>query len=194
MYQLFITCSNADYRGAHLAPDREGGAPLYDVTLNDIYPSDFYSNSGLRLYGDSSTHCRQAWPIILACHGKPNAKVKIYRAVPKVLSKDEKIAELVKAKAAYLKTGRIPRNSRYTNKSTYYDQLCDEIEQIERSEEKPVVKPIIQAGDWVAITKSYALEHGRSNLRGGFAVLTKTVRADQLYTSGDSMNEWGYWP
>ena len=40
-----------DYRGEHTAPGKEG-APIYDVTMNGIYPEDFYSVNGARYYGD----------------------------------------------------------------------------------------------------------------------------------------------
>lgn len=36
--------SDDDYRGQHQAPDKEGGAPLHDVSSNGIYPKDYYDN------------------------------------------------------------------------------------------------------------------------------------------------------
>lgn len=52
----------------------------------------------------------------------------------------------------------------------------------------------INSGDWVAISKGYAIEHGNSNLNGIFKVLQKTVPACTLHTNGDSIQEWAYYP
>ena len=110
-----------DYHGSHEAPGKEG-APLYDVTLNGIYPEDIYSSQGARYYGDGSSFDNQTINIIHVYHNKPNAKVKIYRAVPKVLSNEEQIAEYETQKKYILKTGRIPRSvTNWGDKSEYYD-------------------------------------------------------------------------
>ena len=74
------------YKGEHLAPDKESGSPLYDVTLNGNYPKDFYSNNGLRYYGSGDKLDSEAYYKILSYHNFQNKKVEIYRAVPKSLS------------------------------------------------------------------------------------------------------------
>lgn len=51
----------------------------------------------------------------------------------------------------------------------------------------------INPGDWVAITRAYARDHGRS-LPGGYKVLSMAVPARDLFTNGDSIQEWGYHP
>ena len=60
----------------------------------------------------------------------------------------------------------------------------------------------IQPGDWVTLSRTYAELHGESNLEapgGGyeepseFEVLSRQVRAGDLYTDGD-LNEWGWSP
>lgn len=50
----------------------------------------------------------------------------------------------------------------------------------------------INDGDWVTITKGYAVQHGESNLNGEYRIVSKTVQAKNLYTNGDSIHEWGY--
>lgn len=50
----------------------------------------------------------------------------------------------------------------------------------------------INPGDWVAITKSYAEDHGEG--LGDYKILAKQVKAGEIFTSGDSIQEWGYWP
>jgi hypothetical protein len=52
----------------------------------------------------------------------------------------------------------------------------------------------INAGDWVTISRAYAKEHGESSLRGEYKILSKKVKARELFTNGDSINEFGYWP
>jgi hypothetical protein len=52
----------------------------------------------------------------------------------------------------------------------------------------------INDGDWVAITKEYAVEHGEGALKGDYKILTLKVKASQVYTNGDSIQEWGYDP
>lgn len=50
----------------------------------------------------------------------------------------------------------------------------------------------IHRGDWVTINRQYAKNHGESALRGNYKLLTKTVRASDIFTNGDSIHEWGY--
>ena len=52
----------------------------------------------------------------------------------------------------------------------------------------------IHPGDWVTITRGYAVEHGEGPLGGQYDIVSKKVRADQVYTSADSLHEYGYWP
>lgn len=63
-----------------------------------------------------------------------------------------------------------------------------------RAVPKSVVGAKIAAGDWVTISRSYATLHGRSSLAGEFKVISKTVKAGDLFTDGNSILEWGYWP
>ena len=127
-----------DYRGEHVAPSKDGGAPLYDLTAEGMYPEDVYGPSGGRYYAPEEP---DAFYKCMAYKGRPNKVITIYRAVP---------ADLV--------------------------------------------RPKITRGDWVAITPAYAREHGRSHLQGAFKVLTKTVYARDIYTEGNSLEEWGYDP
>ena len=127
-----------DYRGEHQAPGKEGGAPLYDLTAEGMYPEDVYGPNGMRYYAPEEP---EAFSRCMAYKGRPNKVLTVYRAVP---------ADLV--------------------------------------------RPKITPGDWVAITPAYAREHGRSHLQGAFKVITKTVYARDVYTEGNSLDEWGYDP
>jgi hypothetical protein len=54
--------------------------------------------------------------------------------------------------------------------------------------------PSITKRDWVTINPDYARMHGESTLRGNYKILSKKVKARDLYTMGDSIHEWGYDP
>jgi hypothetical protein len=73
-----------DYRGSHMAPGPDFGAPLHDVSSGGMYPSDFYGPNGRQYYGnegwdfDASTYNK-----ILNAKNKPDAIVNIFRAIPR---------------------------------------------------------------------------------------------------------------
>lgn len=52
----------------------------------------------------------------------------------------------------------------------------------------------IDPGNWVSITKQYAEDHGESRFDGDYKILTKKVKASDIFTNGDSIQEWGYDP
>jgi hypothetical protein len=52
----------------------------------------------------------------------------------------------------------------------------------------------INVGDWVTLTKEYALDHGEGPLKGDFKIIKKKVKASDIYTNADSIHEWGYDP
>ena len=53
---------------------------------------------------------------------------------------------------------------------------------------------MIIPGDWVAISKQYAKDHGESVLQGKYKVASMRVPAKHVWTNGDSIHEWGYHP
>ena len=132
--------------------------------------------------------------IIQQARNRPNMPVKIYRAVPSVLTSQDKIKDLEKQKKYILKYGRVPpyvtSNMDKPGKrpSNYYNFISDELDKIQQTDE-PKVK--INNGDWVTINRQYAVEHGKGQL-GRYRILSKTVPASSLYTTGDSIHEWGY--
>ena len=52
----------------------------------------------------------------------------------------------------------------------------------------------INAGDWVSLSESYVKQHGESALNGDYKIISKEVPANQLFTNGDSINEFGFDP
>jgi hypothetical protein len=76
---------DTDYRMSHRPPDPEDGAPAHDLTGGGaIYPENVYSADGARIYGGGEPEmARRVHSVITSMRGNPNAKVQIYRAVPK---------------------------------------------------------------------------------------------------------------
>lgn len=185
---------NMDYRGEHEAPTNDGyHKPLYDLT--GIYDDDIYGPNAARYYGDGVSYDNISISIIQQCHNRPNAPIKVYRAVPKVLSNSEKIQQYEKEKAYMLKTGRLPSYiDNWSNKSEYYDYVSNEIEKLKQLPDNTQEKLTINPGDWITITKQYAIEHGKGNLNNKYKILSKTVYARDLYSDGNSIHEYGYDP
>lgn len=53
---------------------------------------------------------------------------------------------------------------------------------------------VINKGDWVTLDRRYAVEHGQENLRNEYRIISKRVFARDLFTDGNSFDEWGYDP
>ena len=173
-----------DYKGSHEAPGKES-APLNDLTLNGIYPVDVYTHP----------HYYDIKFPIADYRNKPNKTIKIYRAVPKILSNEDQIKEFEKQLAYIQKHGKVPRYvDTSLDRSAYYGKISDEIERLEKLPSENVTKPKINKGDWVTIDLAYAKEHGQSHLNNQYKVITKTVKAKDIYTDGNSIMEWGYYP
>jgi hypothetical protein len=195
-----------DYRGMHLAPDNTGGAPLHDLT--EIYPDDIYSAQGVQYYGTSEPFDRESIGIIQMARGKPNYPVTIYRAVPDENKEIKtKIKELNKLWSYRNKFGFFPMDNaiihelddKYPFEEFGYDgqqsKIVEDIEaQVEDLEAqlKPNLK--LNVGDWVSISRNYAKLHGMSVLWSGYKILSKRVRAKDIFTDGNSIHEWGYYP
>jgi len=66
---------------------------------------------------------------------------------------------------------------------------------IYRAVPKGVTK--VNAGDWVTISEEYAKLHGESSVTarfGDYDILHTTVHANEIYTDGNSLYEWSYYP
>jgi hypothetical protein len=186
-----------DYKGEHESPDKDNGVPLYNLT--GIYPEDIYSYDAARLYGDNhgDNNDKISIYIIQYCKNKPHNKIKIYRAIPYTLTSYDLINKYEDEKRYILKYKKMPPNSirKDLTRPDYYEFIDNEIERLKNSpkiEEKDKLK--INADDWVSINKNYAISHGRENLNNKFKLLSKTVHANELYTDGNSIHEWGYQP
>jgi hypothetical protein len=177
-----------DYKGYHQAPGKDD-SPMYDVT--NAFSEDIYGNDAVRLFGVNEPYDRYSIAIIQQARNKPNQQIKIYRAIPKVITNQEKINDYQKRMKYILKTGKLPRDiTNWRNSSEYYDWLSNEVEKLKTvPANNENVK--INNGDWVTINPAYAKEHGANQL-SKYRVLSKTVSARQLFTDGNSIHEWGY--
>jgi len=170
-----------DYKGEHAAPDKESG-----IAMHEIEP-DYLKDIASIEQGS-----QEASGIAASAYGNPKARIKIYRAVPK--SASDMIGEYEKQKAYIMKYGKVPSYvDTPKHKSDYYDEISDKLEELEANPPQ-AEKLKINPGDWVTITKAYAVEHGRSNLNNLYKIITKTVAAKDLYTESNSIFEWGYDP
>lgn len=196
-----LESSSEDYRGHHTAPNNENGSPLYNVT--GVYPDDIYGPNGILYYGgrDPEISDQISMFIIHACRNKPKKLVRIYRAVPNI---NKEIDSKIKDKGHLIyyiqKFGFPPVGDHLAherlkklnfNKDLFIDELSKEIEILTKKKQTPLK---INPGDWVTINKQYAISHGKSNLLGNYKILTKSVPAATLFTTGDSIHEWGYNP
>jgi len=183
------------YHGEHEAPGPTDGAPLHDLTINGIYPPDVYTMSlgdVVRHYGHGEVGDTQCFSLTLGLRNKPKSKVKIYRAVPYLKTKEVEISELEDLKKKVIRFGRT------ASPNMSYDQIVDKLDALRSDIKKGIADPEnvtkINPGDWVTISRSYAVEHGHAALNGKYQILSKTVAANQLYTDGNSIQEWGWNP
>jgi hypothetical protein len=60
----------------------------------------------------------------------------------------------------------------------------------------PDVPQVINPGDWVSLSRTYAKEHGMDAVDEAkdWPVISREVPAREVYNNGDSINEWGWAP
>jgi hypothetical protein len=188
-----------DYRGSHTAPDKTNGAPLHDLT--GVYPDDIYSNKAARYYGDMGGDANDMVSVRLmqAYRNKPNAMVKIYRAVPDINKEIDARIKYYNQLSAYVNQYRFPpikdrvASGEFSdlgyNKEKYIAKLSKDVSDLESKKQKTIG---INSGDWVTLNKNYAIDHGKSSLRGKYKIVSKSVAAKTLYTDANSVHEFGY--
>ena len=194
---LIDTPEDFSYRSTHEAPGPDFGAPLHDLTGGgQMYPADVYSPKALQYYGTGFDEAdRKAFAIANSVKGNPDATVTMYRAVPKELSNSEKLAKIEKDMATYMKRKTLPKDANTNDGSKWYDSAYEERERLRQLPDEPVKSiDTINAGDWVTLTKDYAKQHGESVLNGKYKIISKKVKAKDLWTNADSIQEFGYNP
>lgn len=190
------------YKRPHEAPDHTNGSPIHN--LSGIYPEDLYSAEGGRYYGHyGDNRDSLSMSIIQSLKNRPNATVRIYRAIPYSKNTKEQILDLENQKRYIMKYGKLPPNynpkadlhkKEYSEVSNYYDFLNDELKRLKDLPVEDDKKVAINPGDWVTIDRKYAEEHGQDELKGNYKIISKVVKAKDVYSDGNSIHEWGYDP
>lgn len=208
-----------DYSGKHEAPNSQDdySKPMHKVY--EIYPNDIYGPNAYRYYAYGEQGGYQAIRIIQDVKDKPNAKVKIYRAIPNFSAEIDSEVKLVKKIIkSYEDYGFANVGEDYVDKIEKQIQKENPKEDFFSGDEARVkFKKMVEAriienynslqkkqkeikkkyykindGDWVTIILNYAALHGKSALNNNYKIVTKTVKASQLYTDANSVFEWGY--
>ena len=65
---------------------------------------------------------------------------------------------------------------------------------IYRAIPKDMTEKSINPGDWVTVSREYAMEHGNSALGGKYKLISQKVPASHVTTNADSILEQGYYP
>jgi hypothetical protein len=205
LFEEFNDDEPSDYKMSHSAPVNDGFCkPMNDVSI--MFP-DMYTPNALKYYGGYDLDDAQVINQIKSVYGKPNANVVIYRAVPDInKSIDTEIKKLAEILNYKRKFSFFPMNNKIitdlekevweeTPSLTYdamqnvvADRIQNTIDVLLAKKTKPIK---INNGDWVTTSKLYAKQHGDSYL-DDYKIITKTVKASQLYTDGNSIFEWGY--
>jgi hypothetical protein len=63
-----------------------------------------------------------------------------------------------------------------------------------RAVPKDAKQTAMNPGDWISVSKQYAMEHGESALGGNYKIVAQKVPAKHLTTNADSILEQGYYP
>ena len=203
-----MSVNRGDYVGEHMAPLKDSGAPLHNLTANDnaIYPDDVYSSRAADYYGSGEPEDAQIFRMARYLKDKPLEKVSMYRAIPDPnYDISKQVKELEKIGLYKNKFGFFPNQnsivdelySKHNVDGVSYDQaqknMLDEVySRIAELDSKKQKTPGINHGDWVALDRKYAKEHGESALNGKYKIVSKKAPAKQLFTNGDSIREWGW--
>lgn len=200
-----------DYRGEHSASHRSDNysSPIYDMT--NSFGEDIYGPNAVRYFGTGDPNDSTAISIIKSLRNRPNATLTIYRAIPDfnydIKSQTKKIYDIT---GFFNKFGFFPMNHKNSNQIQLMNDLYNKYSSIENYDEKQKKiyddlisqaqelnmnnkeVPKINDGDWVTTVKEYATEHGKAHLKNRYKILTKKVKAKNVYGNGDSVFEFGY--
>ena len=203
--EAFSSNNPSEYGGQHYAPPKDQNSSMDNVVF--MFP-DMYTENAYRYYSGYGLDDYSVINQIKSVYNKPNKSVKIYRAVPNINKDiDEKIKKYQYILSYKFKYRFFPINNQIvhdletkvwdkTPSLTYdeiqkeiYNEITNLIDNLIKQKEKTIK---INNGDWVTTSKLYAKQHGEANLNNNYKIVTKTVKASQLYTDGNSIFEWGF--
>ena len=183
------------YQGEHIAPGPENAA-IHDLVKSGAYPEDVYSSKAAQYYGHGEPKMdSESTRVLQSVKDKPNATVTIYRAVPKTTTNLEKAEALDSQMKEYLRRGKMPKDSKFDNGSKWFDWAYDERARLRNLPEEPIEEiKTINPGDWVTASRTYAKQHGEGALNGEYKIISKKVKAKEIFTDSNSIHEFGYHP
>jgi hypothetical protein len=182
----------ADYGGEHRPPGPDSGAPLHDLTGGgNVYPDDVYGANAAQYYGHGTPAMdRETVRILQGLKDKPNSTVTIYRAVPREAPPSEQAAVLQAQMKKFMARGTVPEGE---SAKGWYDRASDKLDRLKTMSDPAESMNTINSGDWVTVNRNYAKEHGEGALNGKYKIISQKVKANEVFTNGDSIHEAGYW-
>jgi hypothetical protein len=182
----------ADYGGEHRPPGPDSGAPLHDLTGGgNVYPDDVYGANAAQYYGHGTPAMdRETVRILQGLKDKPNSTVTIYRAVPREAPPSEQAAVLQAQMKKFMARGTVPEGE---SAKGWYDRASDKLDRLKTMSDPAESMNTINSGDWVTVNRNYAKEHGEGALNGKYKIISQKVKANEVFTNGDSIHEAGYY-
>jgi predicted GNAT family N-acyltransferase len=182
----------AEYGGEHRPPGPDSGAPLHDLTGGgNVYPDDVYGANAAQYYGHGTPAMdRETVRILQGLKDKPNSTVTIYRAVPREAPPSEQAAVLQAQMKKFMARGTVPEGE---SAKGWYDRASDKLDRLKTMSDPTESMNTINSGDWVTVNRNYAKEHGEGALNGNYKIISQKVKANEVFTNGDSIHEAGYY-
>lgn len=90
--------------------------------------------------------------------------------------------------------GTIPEDAGVLDIARQYRNDPDDMVSIYRAVPNDLGDVTINPGDWISLSEDYARLHGNSRFGDNYNVISSQVPAREVYTSGDSLQEWGWGP
>lgn len=173
----------------------ENGQPELLTDDKDIYITDGYSNNGISRYSYKGSHRSPSYS-----DGDVQERLEN--------SEDVNLLEVAQGYHNQPDDYFSPMGARYY---MYDDKeglesaraVRDVIAKIKNGKENitvkiyravpaDVVSDKLKNGDWVTLSKSYAIEHGEQNLDGEYKIIEKEVPINEVWWDGNDLREWGY--
>ena len=173
----------------------ENGKPKLLTDGKDIYITDGYSNNGISRYSYKGSHRSPSYS-----GGDVQERLEN--------SEDVNLLEVAQGYHNQPDDYFSPMGARYY---MYDDKeglesaraVRDVIAKIKNGKENitvkiyravpaDVVSDKLKNGDWVSLSKSYAIEHGEQNLDGEYKIIEKEVPINEVWWDGNDLREWGY--
>ena len=208
------TINEGDYSGEHQAPYNNGDdKPMH--LAGELYGDDIYTINAYKYFTNHRPYDNEAINAIQSAHNKPNKRIKIYRAVPlrgEIKQLKKRIQDIQQTLNYFdqnngfkfgdkiVKEFGVDYEDKFMNKEItneqfnlyVYNDIQKELYILEENLKNTNEIKTINDGDWVTITKGYAIQHGKNELNNQYKIISKIVPVKYLYTDANDIQEWGY--